>query len=228
MPVFADRQQAGKVLARLLRAYVRRPEVVVLGLPRGGVPVAAEVARALDAPLDVFVVRKLALPGFEATAMGAIGPSGVTLIDWGKVARFGVSGSAVATAVARERAELCRLEAAYRGPEPPVVLADRIVILVDDGLATGASMRAAVTAVQQRGAARIVVAVPICAPFTCSELREDVDEITCALTPEPFLAVGLWYRDATLTSDDDVGRLLADSRQRAAPPPISSHTSLPL
>jgi len=225
MPVFADRRQAGKVLAKLLRSYARRPELVVLGLPRGGVPVAAEVARALDAPLDVLVVCKLRLPGFEDSAMGAIGPSGVTFIDWGRVARFGVSGSAVATTVARERAELGRREAAYRGSEPAAVLADRIVILVDDGLATGASMRAAVSAVHQRGAARIVVAVPICAPFSCSELREDVDEVTCALTPEPFLEVGLWYRDAAPTSDDDVRRLLGEAHRRCAGPPAGSRTA---
>ena len=190
---------------------------MVLGLSWGGIPVAAEVARELGAPLDVLAVRRLGIPGFEEVAMGAIGPSGATVIDWGTVARFGVTGSAVAIVLARERAELRRCEAAYRGSAPPISLADRTVILVDDGLAAGASIRAAVLEARGRRAGRIVVAVPICAPSTCNELFDEVDHVECALTPEPFHAVGLWYRDLTPTTDDEVFRLLSESRDPKTP-----------
>jgi putative phosphoribosyl transferase len=226
MPTFVDRRQAGQVLAKRLEGYVGRSDVVILGLPRG-VPVAAEVARELDAPLDVLVVRKLGLPGFDEIAMGAMGPAGVTLIEWGTVARFGVTGGAVASAVARERAELARREAAFRGTASPVGLTDRTVIVVDDGLATGASLRAAITAARQRGAARVVVAVPICTPELCAELRDVVDALECALTPEPCLAVGLWYGDFEPTPDDEVRRLLAESRRYARTTAVASSSVPP-
>lgn len=188
---------------------------------------AAEVARELDAPLDVLVVRKLGLPGFEEVAMGAIGPSGVTLIDWGTVTRFGATGSEVATVLARERADLHRREEAYRGGAPPLVLAERTVILVDDGLATGASMRAAAAEVRGRHAAHVIVAVPICEPSICTELFDEVDRVECALTPEPFHAVSLWYRDFTPTTDDEVLRLLAESRPSKTDP-MDGNASAPL
>jgi len=227
MPTFLDRQQAGNVLARHLMGYARRQNVVVLGVPRGGVPVAAEVARVLELPLDVFVVRKLGLPGFEDMAMGAIGPSGITLIEWGTVARFGVTGSAVASVVARERAELTRRETAYRGCATPVNLTDRTVILVDDGLTSGASIRAAAVAARERRPARVVVAMPICTPSIANDLREEVDEVECALTPETFRAANAWYRDSAPTSDEDVRGLLAESRRRSNVVPLRASSPPP-
>lgn len=215
MPTFEDRRQAGKVLAKRLGGYVGRSDVVVLGVPSGGVPVAAEVARELAAPLDVLAVQKVGIPGFEEMPMGAIGTSGVTLIEWGTVARFGVTGGAVASAVARERADLSRRETALRGSASPAALTNLTVLLVDDGLTPSASLRAAVTAARHRGAARVVLAVPICTPSTCGELRSVVDDLECALAPEPFVTVGLWYGDFAPPSDDEVRRLLAESRRHA-------------
>jgi predicted phosphoribosyltransferase len=209
--MLADRRQAGKLLAQRLEQYRAGPHVIVLGLPRGGVPVAYEVAQALDAPLDVFIVRKLGFPGHEEYAMGAIASGGVRVMN-ADVAGMHLPQSIVDAATAREHKELERRERLYRGDRPPLDLRNRTVILVDDGLATGSTMRAAVQAVRLQQPRRIVVAVPVAAAATCNDLRGDADEVVCMLTPEPFRAVGLWYRDFDQTSDGEVHALLAASR----------------
>jgi putative phosphoribosyl transferase len=206
---FRDREHAGRVLGERLRRYAGRENLLVLGLPRGGVPVAFEVARALDAPLDVFVVRKLGVPGHEELAMGALASGGVRVLSNDLIERLGIDDQAIARAVAAESAELERREHAYRGERGPVETAGKTVILVDDGLATGATMRAAANAVRAQGPERLVVAVPVAAAQTCEELRDEVDEIECAFTPDPFAAVGLWYDDFAPTGDEEVRRLLA-------------------
>jgi predicted phosphoribosyltransferase len=208
--MLADRRQAGKLLAQRLEQYRAGPDVIVLGLPRGGVPVAYEVAQALDAPLDVFIVRKLGFPGHEEYAMGAIASGGVRVMN-ADVAGMHLPQSIVDAATAREHKELERRERLYRGDRPPLDLRNRTVILVDDGLATGSTMRAAVQAVRLQQPRRIVVAVPVAAAATCNDLRADADEVVCMLTPEPFRAVGLWYRDFDQTSDGEVHALLAAS-----------------
>ena len=209
MSPFRDRAEAGRELAELLQDYAGRKDVVVLGLPRGGSPVAFEVARALDAPLDVFVVRKLGVPGREELAMGAIAYGGVVVLDEETIRALRIGEDEVGRIVAAELRELQRREAAYRGEREPPSLEGKTVILVDDGLATGASMRAAAVATQQQRPAKVVVAVPVAAAQTCAELGEVVDEVVCALTPAPFRAVGLWYEDFSQLSDDDVRELLA-------------------
>jgi putative phosphoribosyl transferase len=211
---FRDRSEAGRYLARALAGYAGRDDVIVLALPRGGVPVGYELAKALGAPLDVFVVRKLGVPGHEEFAMGAIASGGLIVLDEGVVRRLGINREQIEQVVARELRELGRREAAYRGDRAPTELQGKTVILVDDGLATGATMRAAALAVQQRNPARVVVAVPVAAPETCDEFRGDVDEVVCAVTPEPFYAVGLWYEDFSQTTDEEVRELL----DRAAHP----------
>lgn len=212
---FRDRADAGRQLATALAPYANRPDVIVLGLPRGGIPVAAEVARALRAPLDVFVVRKLGVPGHEEFAMGAIASGGVRLLDRRTVAAAGLTPAQVESVTAAERAELDRRERSYRGDRPFPDLTGRTVILVDDGLATGASMRAAVEALRQERPARIVVAVPVAAPETCRAFRAIADDIVCAATPEPFYAVGRWYDDFSQTTDQEVHELLASARAPA-------------
>jgi len=204
---FADRKQAGDVLAQKLLQYRDNPAVVVLALPRGGVPVAFEVAQALHAPLDVFVVRKLGLPGHEEFAMGAIATGGVMVMN-PDLASFRIPEAAIEAVVARERRELDRREQLYRGDRAPLPVDDRIVILVDDGLATGSTMLAAATAVRRQHPTRIVVAVPVAATETCQAFRSVVDDVVCAITPEPFLAVGAWYEDFGQTSDAEVHALL--------------------
>jgi len=208
---FRDRAHAGRVLARALLAYAGRDDVVVLALPRGGVPVAAELARALGAQLDVFVVRKLGLPGHEELAMGAVAPGGVLILDDRLVRGLGIPDEVLQETVEKELRELERREAAYRAGRPPLDLEGKTVILVDDGLATGATMRAAALALRKYKPARVVVAVPVASAETCDEFRADVDEIVCALTPSPFHAVGLWYDDFSQTSDEEVRELLRDS-----------------
>lgn len=208
MTRFEDRSEAGRVLARELAGYAEKPGVVVLALPRGGVPVAYEVARALGAPLDIFVVRKLGAPGHEELAMGAIATGGVKVFNEEVIQHLGVSQNSIEAVIAGQREELRRREAAYRGGRPPVDVEDHTVILVDDGLATGASMRAAARALRQRKPAIIVVAVPVGSRDTCDQVRSEVDQIVCARTPEPFRAVGVWYRDFTQTTDDEVRQLL--------------------
>jgi predicted phosphoribosyltransferase len=203
---FADRADAGRRLAERLGAYAGRGDVIVLGLPRGGVPVAAEVARSLPAPLDVCVVRKLGVPGDEELALGAIAAGGVLVLNDRVVSGLHLSDEAIAAVAAVERAELRRREQAYRGERPPADLAGRTVIVVDDGLATGATMRAAVRAVRMRAPARVVVAVPVAAPETCAALGPEVDEVVCALRPSDFRSVGGWYDDFAPTTDDEVRR----------------------
>jgi putative phosphoribosyl transferase len=208
MTRFEDRFDAGRFLAQQLKHYAGRPDVVVLALPRGGLPVAFEVARALDATLDVFVVRKLGAPGYEELAMGAIATGGVRVFNEEVIQHLGVSESWIEATIREQEEELRRREAAYRGDRPPVEIEGRAVILVDDGLATGASMRAAVRALRLRHPAAIVVAVPIGSRDTCDQFRPEVDEVVCARTPEPFHAVGAWYRNFTQTTDDEVRELL--------------------
>lgn len=208
---FGDRRAAGRELAQHLSDYADGDDVVVLGLPRGGVPVAYEVARALRAPLDMLVVRKLGVPGHEELAMGAIASGGVEVRNDQVIADARVDDELLEAVAGHERIELARRERTYRGDRPPVDVAGRTALVVDDGLATGATMRAAVAALRERGAAVIVVAVPIAAPAVCTEMGAIVDEIVCLRTPEPFVAIGLWYRDFEPTADDEVRRLIEDA-----------------
>ena len=208
---FADRRNAGAVLAARLSRFAGRNDVVVLALPRGGVPIGYEVARALDAPLDVFVVRKLGFPDYPELAMGAIASGGVRVLNDEVLALSPISPAAIDAVTNGERLELERRERAYRDGRAPVTVGGRIVILVDDGLATGSTMRAAVLAVRRLQPSRIVVAVPVGAPKTCDLLRELADEVECVFTPEPFGAVGLWYVDFSQTTDEEVRELLAVS-----------------
>jgi putative phosphoribosyl transferase len=206
---YRNRTEAGRQLAGKLHEYAGRSDVVVLALPRGGVPVGYEVARALNAPLDVFIVRKLGLPSHPELAIGAIASGGIRVIDRGAMSQFGVTDEDLAVVAATEERELERRERRYRDGLPAPDVTEKILILVDDGLATGATMVAAVTALRAQRPARVVVAVPVAAPETCDALRAMVDEIVCAATPEPFRAVGLWYEDFSETSDEEVQDLLA-------------------
>src|SRR5690242_7140667 len=206
--LFHARADAGRELAAKLRRYAGRDDVVVLGLPRGGVPVAYEVARALGAPLDVFLVRKLGVPGYEELAMGAVATGGVRVLNDQIVQRLGIPQYIIDAVPAREQQELARRERLYRGGRPPPDVRGKTVILVDDGLATGATMRAAVMALRQLQPAGIVVAIPTASPETCEELKAEVDDIVCAITPEPFFAVGHWYEDFSQTTDEEVRDLL--------------------
>ncbi|MFL6333931.1 MAG: phosphoribosyltransferase [Pyrinomonadaceae bacterium] len=207
--IYRDRTEAGKRLVAQLKDYADRPDVLVLALPRGGVPVAFEVARALRAPLDIFLVRKLGVPGHEELAMGAIATGGVRVLNDDVLDYMGIRGEVIDAVAADELQELERRERAYRDDRPAPDVKGKTVILVDDGLATGSTMRAAAAALRQQQPARIVVAVPVSAPQTCDEYRMGVDEIICAVTPEPFHAVGQWYADFSQTTDDEVRELLA-------------------
>jgi erythromycin esterase-like protein/predicted phosphoribosyltransferase len=215
---FRNRSEAGRLLAEKLAAYANRPDVLVLALPRGGVPVAYEVARRLGASLDVFLVRKLGVPGYEELAMGAIATGGVRVLNDQIVNGLGIPSYVIDAVAAQEQQELARRERLYRGGRPPPEVRGRTVILVDDGLATGATMRAAITALRQLQPARIVVATPTASPEICEELRSEVDEVICAITPEPFLAVGHWYEDFSQTTDDEVRNLLARQDPGGAQP----------
>jgi len=214
--VFQDRREAGRVLASRLMRYADRPDVLVLALPRGGVPIAFEVGEALRAPLDVFLVRKLGVPGHEELALGAIASGGVRVLNEGLVRSLAIPNSVLDEITAREETELRRRETAYRGSRPRQPIAGRTVILVDDGLATGASMKAAVAALRREGPGRIVVAVPVASADACDEFRQDVEEVVCAITPEPFRAVGAWYRDFSQTTDEEVRALLEQASQTPA------------
>ena len=204
------------MLAEALRVYAGRPDLLVLALPRGGVPVGYEVAGALGAPLEVFVVRKLGVPGQEELAMGAIATGNVRVLNEEVVHALRIPQHAIDRVTREEIEELARRERAYRGDRPPPDVRGRTAILVDDGLATGATMRAAVAALRVQQPARIIVAVPTGAPETCQALGEDADEVVCAMTPEPFYAVGLWYDDFTQTGDDEVHDLLRRAAERTA------------
>jgi erythromycin esterase-like protein/predicted phosphoribosyltransferase len=206
--LFRNRREAGRLLAKKLASYAKRPDVLVLALPRGGVPVAYEVARALGAPLDVFIVRKLGVPGYDELAMGAVSTGGVRVLNKQIVDRLGIPDHLIEAVAARELQELARRERLYRGGRPAPDVRGRTVILVDDGLATGATMHAAIQALRQQQPARIVVAVPTASPETCEEMKAEVDDVICAITPEPFHAVGLWYQDFTQTTDEEVRDLL--------------------
>jgi predicted phosphoribosyltransferase len=208
---FRHRRAAGHALAGKLLHYAGRDDVVVLGLPRGGVPVAYEVAKALHAPMDVFIVRKLGIPGHEELAMGAVATGGVRVLNDQAVRGLGIPDYVIDAVADWELHELERRERLYRGDRPPPDVRGKTVILVDDGLATGSTMLAAVQALRQQGPARIVVAVPVASPDTCELLKAYVDEVVCAATPEPFYAVGLWYRDFSQTTDEEVRELLARS-----------------
>jgi putative phosphoribosyl transferase len=210
---FPDRTVAGRALAAQLGAYADRQDVIVLALPRGGVPVAFEVARALGVPLDLLLVRKLGVPGQKELAMGAIAEGGVHVLNPTVVIALRIPPEVIELVAADEVRELDRRARAYRGERPPPDLRGRTVILIDDGLATGTTMRAAIVAVRARGAARVVVAVPVAAPDTVDELSPSVDDIVALLTPEPFAAIGLWYRDFSQLSDDQVRNLLAQARE---------------
>jgi predicted phosphoribosyltransferase len=211
---FADRTEAGRLLAEKLGKYADRDDVIILGLPRGGLPVAYEVAKRLRAPLDVFVVRKLGVPGFEELAAGAIASGGVRVLNEDVVRAIPHAEQAIEAVTARETAELERREQIYRAGRPAPELRDRVVILIDDGLATGATMRAAVKALRQSGTAKIIVAVPVGPPDTCREIEDQADETICLSTPAFFQAVGQYYEDFSQTSDEDVRELLARAAQQ--------------
>ncbi|HET9109248.1 MAG TPA: phosphoribosyltransferase [Ktedonobacterales bacterium] len=206
---FHDRTQAGQQLAAMLDAYAHRSDVLVLGLPRGGVPVAYEVAQALAAPLDIIVVRKLGVPYEPELAMGAIALGGIRVLNSNIVRRLGISPEDIESVAAEQQRELTRRERLYRGDRPLPDIRGRVVVLVDDGIATGATIRAAVAAVRQQQPARIVIAVPVASAETCDDLRKEVDELVCALAPEALYGIGLWYERFPQLSDDDVRDLLA-------------------
>jgi putative phosphoribosyl transferase len=205
---FRDRTEAGRRLAEVLAPYAGRPNLLVLALPRGGVPVGYEVARALHAPLDVMLVRKLGVPGHEELAMGAIASGGVRIVSQDVVSMLGIDEREMAAVAAVEEEELRRRERLYRDGKPPPNARGRTVILVDDGLATGSTMRAAAAALKAQGPERLIVAVPVAPPETCEMLAREVDDVVCALSPEPFLSVGTWYQDFTQTTDEEVRELL--------------------
>jgi predicted phosphoribosyltransferase len=209
---FRNRSEAGRVLAQTLEPYKNRADVLVLALPRGGVPVAYEVASALNAPLDVFIVRKLGVPGHEELAMGAIASGGIRALNSSVIEQLNIPESVIDAVAAREGEELQRRERLYRDGRPSPAIANQIVILVDDGLATGSTMKAAVAALRRLSPAKIVVAVPTAPSETCQELKRQADEVICAVTPEPFFAVGQWYDDFAQTTDAEVTELI----QRAA------------
>ena len=212
MARYLNRADAGRQVARSLAGYREIVDGLVLALPRGGIPVGAEVARILGLPIDVFVVRKLGVPGQEELAMGAIATGGVRVLNDEVIHQLGILPEEVESVTGRERAELVRREALYRQGRPPLDVKGKTVILVDDGLATGASMYAAVLALRAQAPARIVAAVPVAAPETCEAFRRFVDEMVCTFTPEPFYGVGTWFEDFSQVSDEEVRRLLSQSR----------------
>ena len=211
--IFKDRRDAGRTLAARLPHYADRKDVVVLALPRGGVPVGYEVARKLNALLDIFLVRKLGVPGHEELALGAIASGGVRVLNEDLVSYLGISAEVIDRIAAVEQRELERRELAYRDNRSRPVVKSRVVILIDDGLATGSTMRAAAESLRQQEPSRIVVAVPVSSPETCEAFRGDVDEMVCAVTPENFQGVGLWYEDFSQTSDEEVRELLKRAPQ---------------
>jgi predicted phosphoribosyltransferase len=213
---FRDRTEAGQALARQLTSYAHRSDVLVLGLPRGGVPVAYAVARALHAPLDTLLVRKLGVPGQEELAMGAIASGGSRVLNEAVVQGLSIPEQVVEAVTSREQQELSRREHLYRGDRPGLKVQGHIVILVDDGLATGATMRAAITALREQRPAWVVVAVPVAPPAVYQALRAVADEVVCLLTPEPFFGVGRWYGDFSPITDEEVRGLLERATQTPA------------
>jgi predicted phosphoribosyltransferase len=217
MALYRDRIDAGKRLAEKLSEYAVREDVIVLALPRGGVPVGFEVAKALNVPLDIFLVRKLGTPGHKELAMGAIAQGGVRVLNPDVIRYYDISDEEIESVVLDENRELDRRLIKYRGHRPMPDMRGRCVILVDDGLATGASMRAAIQSLRFLDPARIVAAVPTAAPDTCSAFESEVDEIVCAETPYPFSAVGMWYDDFSQTTDEEVKNYL-DRAAKTLPP----------
>jgi predicted phosphoribosyltransferase len=211
--IFQDRRDAGRALVQAVAKLHDLGDAVVLGLPRGGVPVAYEVACALNLPLDIFIVRKLGVPGQEELAMGAIASGGTIVTNQSIVRELGISPEVIEAIAQRERLEIERREQAYRDGRPPIPVEGRTAIVVDDGLATGASMLAAARALRPR-VRRVIAAVPVASETTCKELSSEVDQILCAITPQPFFAIGMFYRDFTQTTDEEVRTLLAQSRTR--------------
>lgn len=212
MWLFKNREDAGRQLALALTDYANRSDVVVLGLPRGGVPVAAEVGRALSLPVDVFLVRKLGVPGHSELAMGAIAEGGVRVLTHRLIAELGIPAAAIDQVAVREQLELDRRERLYRGDRPRPTVQDRTVIVIDDGLATGATMEAAVLALKSLHPAAVIVAAPVGARETCKRLAHIADRVICAEQPDPFSAVGLWYGDFSQTTDDEVSQVLASAK----------------
>jgi predicted phosphoribosyltransferase len=208
---FRDRSEAGRVLARKLMAYAGRPDVLVLGLPRGGVPVAFEVARDLEVPLDICAVRKLGVPGREELAMGAIASGGAWVLNEGVIEGLSIPGRLIKEVAEREYRELKRREQVYRGDRPVIDVRGRTVILVDDGIATGSTMKAAAAALRRLGPARLVVAVPTASTSAGAQIAREVDEFVCVIEPDPFYAVGVWYDDFAQTTDDQVRDLLGQA-----------------
>ena len=205
---FRDRTEAGKLLAKLLTVYTNQQDVLVLALPRGGVPVAFEIAQALHVDLDVMVVRKLGVPGQEELALGAIATGGVRILNKDVVQFLAIPDETIDIIAANEQQELERRERLYRGNRPAYVVKGRKIILVDDGIATGATMHAAIEAIKELLPSRIIVAVPTAAPSTCNEFAAEVDELVCIIRPEPFIAVGYWYRQFSQSTDEEVRNLL--------------------
>ncbi len=212
--VFRNRTEAGRVLAGMLQGYAGRPDLLVLGLPRGGIPVAFEIATSLDCPMDLFTVRKLGVPGREELAMGAIASGGIRVLNQDVLRGLVISDREIDMAAQREMQELERRESAYRGGRAPAAIASHCVILVDDGLATGSSMLAAVRAVRSQDPSRVIVAVPVAPPDICELMTQEADDVICAETPARFEAVGLWYQDFSQTSDDEVRELYEKAAQR--------------
>lgn len=206
---FKDRKEAGRILANALMHYADRPDTLILGLARGGMPVAFEVAHILKAPLDVLIVRKLGVPSQEELAMGAVAADGVTVINQSIMDQLNISAQALRAVIAKETEELNRRERAYRQGRPQPDISGRTVIVVDDGLATGTTMRAAVNVLRKQNAGRLVVAVPVGSRQACDDLRSEVDEIVCTQIPEPFYSVGNWYQNFSQTTDEEVRYLLS-------------------
>jgi putative phosphoribosyl transferase len=222
---FKDRAQAGELLAQRLSSYAGRNDVIVLGLPRGGVPVASVLAKKLQLPLDIILVRKLGMPGQEEFALGAIASGGTRYLQEDVVRAYAIPEASIDQVVTREMAELERREKAYRSARPALPLQGRVLILVDDGLATGSTMKAALLAVRKQQPARVIVAVPVAPPQSVAKLGEDADEIICLRTPEPFFAVGSWYENFGQTSDEEVIRLLSESASEYAHPQLRQEVS---
>lgn len=223
---FRNRADGGRALASMLHEYRDRTDVVVLALPRGGVPVGLEVARELDAPLDVFIVRKLGVPGREELAMGAVASGGVRVLNDDVLAAAEISESQLDSVTQSELVELARRERDYRGDRPAIDIAGKTVLLIDDGVATGASIRAAAMAIRRRNPARIVIAVPVAAPESTGELRDAADEVISVLRPQPLMGVGRWYDDFSQVSDDEVRQCLAAADSLGTPPPRPPPTTL--